>query len=56
MQQKEAKALFKKSACIRAMGMGAMHGGMMGQEGMMGGHMMKQMTGQGGAETEGESP
>lgn len=55
-QQKDAKALFKKSACMRAMGMGAMHGGMRGQEGMMGGHMMKQMTGQEGTEMEKERP
>jgi len=55
-QQKQAKALFKKSACMKAMGMGGMHGGMMGQGGMMGGHMMKQMTGQGGSEMEKETP
>ncbi len=52
-QQKEAKALFKKSACIRAMGMGGTHSGaMMGQEGMMGEPMMKQMTNQESGETE----
>jgi len=56
-QQKEAKALFKKSACIRAMGMGGTRGGaMMGQEGMMGGPMMKGMKSQGGAEADKESP
>ena len=55
-QQKEAKALFKTSACMKAMGMGGMHGGMMGQGGMTGGHMMKGMAGQGGSEMERETP
>ncbi|KPK14358.1 MAG: hypothetical protein AMK69_28875 [Nitrospira bacterium SG8_3] len=56
-QQKEAKALFKKSACIRAMGMGGTRGGaMMGQEGMMGGPMMKGMKSQRGAEADKERP
>jgi Spy/CpxP family protein refolding chaperone len=55
-QQKEAKALFKTSACMKAMGMRGMHGGMMGQGGMTGGHMMKGMAGQGGSEKEKQTP
>jgi len=55
-QQIKAKALFKKSVCMRAMGMGGTDRGMMGQEEMMGGHMMKGMPGRGAAETAKESP
>jgi Spy/CpxP family protein refolding chaperone len=56
-QQKKAKALFKTSTCMGAMGMGGTHSGaMMGQEGMMGGPMMKEMKGQGGAGADKESP
>jgi Spy/CpxP family protein refolding chaperone len=56
-QQKKAKALFKTSTCMGAMGMGGTHSGaMLGQEGMMGGPMMKGMKGQGGAGADKESP
>jgi len=56
-QQKKAKALFKASTCMGAMGMGGTHSGaMMGQEGMMSGPMMKGMQGQGGAGADKESP
>lgn len=56
-QQKKAKALFKTSTCMGAMGMGGTRSGaMMGQEGMMGGPMMKGMKGQAGAEADKESP
>jgi Spy/CpxP family protein refolding chaperone len=56
-QQKKAKALFKTSTCMEAMGMGGTHSGaMMGQEGMMGGPMMKGIKGQGGAGADKESP
>jgi Spy/CpxP family protein refolding chaperone len=56
-QQKKAKALFKTSTCMGAMGMGGTHSGaVMGQEGMMGGPMMKGMKGQGGARADKERP